>query len=209
MRYCIIALCLFLAGCGTHYRVTVDSLQGELPDPQANTYCLLPGNTGVEQDDLLFRDVARTLVPAFTARGYRVVEQCAEAGHIARIAYWEEQPRTIVRTGTVRRTKPVRVRDGRYRTRIEYISVEEPTISTSTTYGASLLITAFSQLPSGEGKQVWRTSVTCFGAEGSFRTLLKGVIPVLESTLGTRTEGDRQFDVLVNDKGETSLDEIY
>lgn len=211
--FCIgIVLICALSGCGTYYRVSVDSLNADPAQTQQRTYCLLPGNDGVGEDDLLFRDIARTLTPAFTAQGFDVVLPGDASGATrascmeARIEYWEEEPQTTLQEETVRRSHPVRVRDGKHKDRIEYVTIEEPVLKVHTNYRATLLITAMA--PKDEKRQLWRTSVTCSGPVDSFRTLLQAMIPALKLTLGKQSSRERFFEVFVSDDGDISIDEL-
>ena len=202
-RLSAVLLGLLLSGCGSYYTVSVDSLRDDELAAEAATCFLEPGNQGGSEDDLLFREVARTLEPAFRAQGYTVVSKRAEAQSIARITYWEEEPRTTLETTTIRRTEPVILRDGK-KERVEYISVEEPSVSMRTVYTVKLLVEA----RRCDGKQIWRTLVSGSGSVGDFRTLLASMVPVLPRTLGTRTNGLRIFEVCVEDGSNISVEEI-
>ena len=202
-RLSAILLGLLLSGCGSYYTVSVDSLRDDGLAVEAAACFLEPDNEGVSEDDLLFREVARTLEPAFLAQGYAVVSKRSEAQSIARITYWEEEPRTTLETATIRRTEPVILRDGK-KERVEYITVEEPTVSMRTVYTVRLLV----ETRRCDGKQIWRTFVSCSGSVGDFRTLLASMAPLLPRTLGTRTNGIRTFEVFVEDGGKLSVEEI-
>ncbi len=208
--FCLAAvlLCALLSGCGSYYTVSVDSLRDDGLAAGADAYFLEPGNEGVSEDDLLFREIARTLEPAFLTQGYTVVSDRSQAKGIARISYWEEEPITTLESGTTRRSVPVVVRDKRNKSHVEYVDVEEPTITTRTTYTAKLLIEAYASKRGGTGKQIWRTSVACSGDAGDFRTLFMGMTPVLPRILGTQTYGVRKFEVFVEDGGKVSVEEI-
>lgn len=81
----LLGCALLISGCGTYYKVSVDSLrESQLPaQAQANSqiptharaqaYRLVPGNPDTTDDDLLFREVCRMLGPAFAAQGFRVI----------------------------------------------------------------------------------------------------------------------------------------
>lgn len=202
-RLSAVLLGLLLSGCGSYYTVSVDSLREDGFAADATACFLEPGNEGVSEDDLLFREVVRTLEPAFLAQGYTVVSRRSEAQSIARITYWEEEPYTTLETETIRRTEPVVLRDGK-KERVEYITVEEPTVSTRTVYTMRLLV----ETRRCDGKQIWRTFVSCSGSAGGFRTLLASMAPVLPRTLGTRTNGTRTFEVFMEDGGKLSVEEI-
>ena len=87
---------------------------------------------------------------------------------------------------------------------MEYISVEEPSVSMRTVYTVKLLVEA----RRCDGKQIWRTLVSGSGSVGDFRTLLASMVPVLPRTLGTRTNGLRIFEVCVEDGSNISVEEI-
>lgn len=198
---------LFLSGCGTYYNVSVDSLRSEAYDSSQVSYYLEPGNENIEEDDLLFREVARQLEPAFAIHGYQVVSNRSEAQNIARISYWEEDPEVTVQTGTRTTSQPVILRDGK-KERVEYVQVEEPTVTTVTTYSAGMLIEAYEKSASGKtGKPIWRTSVTCSAGHDDFRDLLARMTPVLSRMLGTHTQGRQHFEVFVEDKGQVTVTE--
>lgn len=201
-------LAVLLSGCGSYYTVSVDSLRDDGLAAGADAYFLEPGDESVSEDDLLFREIARMLEPAFLAQGYRVVSDRSQARGIARISYWEEEPITTLETGTTQRSVPVVVRDKKNRKHVEYVSVDEPTVTTRTIYTAKLLIETYASKQGGTGKQIWRTSVACSGSAEDFRTLLASMAPVLPRILGTQTYGVRKFEVFVEDSGKISVDEI-
>lgn len=200
-------LTLLLPGCGTYYNVTVDSLRADEADP-AGTYCLTPGNETIREDDLLFRDVAGRLEPAFVHRGFRVVDDCAQAQNIAAISYQLNEPDVRVSTGTRFVSKPVVLWDGR-KNHVEYVSVEEPTVTTTTTYSASIIVEAYRLDRGGksrEGQPLWRTEATCAsGSISDFRNLLAGMVPVLSESLGGRTQGAEGYEVYIEDNGKVSV----
>ncbi len=200
-------MCMLLSGCGTYYTVSVDSLRSDGYESHQGKYYLEPGNENVGEDDLLFRTVAKQLEPAFAIHGYNVVSSRSEAQNIARISYWEEEPQVTVQTGTRTTSQPVILRDGK-KERVEYVQVEEPTLTTVTTYTAGMLIEAYEKSAKGKaGKPIWRTSATCSAGHDDFRDLLARMTPVLSRMLGTHTPGRLQFEVFVEDKGQVTVTE--
>ena len=195
---------LLLAGCGSYYHVSVDSLR-DVQQPSGTRYLLVPGNEGVEESDLLFREVVRQMTPAFQSKGYSIVENEKDADNVAKVSYWMEEPRVRIDTSTVTRSYPVVVGRGKYR-HVEYVYVDEPVVSSTTVYSANLLIEAYegsSKQPLG--RQVWRTALRCSGGTEDFRTLLFSITRVLPSVLGTESRGMQQYQVFLGEDGEIEV----
>lgn len=202
----LVLMCLFLSGCGVAYTVSVSSLSADVPVAETSPCFLESAMPDMTEDDLLFREVARMLRPAFAAKGLAVTEERAAARSLVRVAFRKEQPQIRLETGTVQRSKPVVVRDGK-KERIEYVTVEEPTLSTRTIYSAVLRVEAFAVTQEGMGRQIWRTEATCAGPVDDLATLLERMAPVLPGLLGGQSRGLRRFEVCVDDNGKISVDE--
>ena len=114
MRLVLLLCALLLTGCGTYYNVSVDSLR-DMQQPSGTVYVMQPGNQGVSESDLLFREVVRQITPAFRARGYTVVDDMKRADNVAVVSYWMDEPRVYVGTDTITRSYPVVVGRGKYR----------------------------------------------------------------------------------------------
>ncbi len=201
---CLVFLTVLLSGCGTYYTVSVDSLRDDRAAAGVRSFFPEPADKHVSADDLQFREVVQMLEPAFLAQGCTLENNRSRADGVARISFWEEEPRVTMETRTVSRSQPVILRDGK-KERVEYIRVEEPTLETHTTYTAKLLVEAFA--PPRSGKQIWRTLVTCSSSSGTLRTLLDAMRPVLPGILGTRTQRIRTFEVCIEDDGTVSVKE--
>ncbi len=203
-RLLLLFSALLLAGCGSYYHVSVDSLR-DVQQPAGTRYLLVPGNEGVEESDLLFREVVRLVTPAFQAKGYTIVTDENAADNIAKISYWMEDPRVRIDTSTVTRSYPVVVGRGPYR-HVEYVYVDEPVVSSTTIYSANLLLEGYegaSKQPLG--RQVWRTALRCSAGTEDFRTLLFSITRVLPSVLGTESRGMQQYQVFLGEDGEIEV----
>ena len=204
LRLLLLFAVLLLSGCGTTYTVSVDSLRDTQP-PSGNVYSVSPGNEGVSESDLLFKEVVRKVAPAFRARGYVIAEQGQQADNAAVISYWMDEPRVHIDTSTVTRSYPVVVGRGRYR-HVEYVYVDEPVVNSTTIYSANLLIEAYALTPEGtKGRQIWRTSLRCSGLTEDFRTLLFSMVQVLPKVMGTQSNGLRHYEVFLGDDGEIEV----
>lgn len=201
-------LCLTLSGCGTYYTVTIDSLRAEQADDHKGTCFLESGMAGVEDDDLFFQEICRMIAPAFWARGYTIVHARAEAQSVVSVSYEENEPAVTMEQGTEYRKIPVILRNGR-KDRVEYVTVEKPTVTVRTTYSARMLLNARVASATGKGASLWRTEVTCSSdTTTDMRTLLINTLPVLQNSLGRRTDGVRKYDVFVDDNGKVTVDEL-
>lgn len=201
--FLVLSLVGLLSGCGNYYTVNVDSLcDTEISD--RGTYIIRPEDEQMREDDLFFKDVVNMIQPAFSARGYRVVSDEAQADRIALVEWWEGEPEITVETRTERRSVPVVTRKGK----VEYIWIDEPDISTRTVYSAHMLIKGLALNKDGKpGQQIWRTAVRCTSGINNFRGMLRYMAIPLSGTLGTRTDSVRTFEVFVGDDGKISVSE--
>lgn len=214
--FCLVLLCMVLAGCGTTYRVSVDTLRAPDIPPEyiAAPLCFVPGNVATAPDDLLFLDVTSMLRPVFEAHQYTVLDAPdtpdpqgklgkpdREAALRVRVSYSEGEPVTVVTTGVQYRQQPVF-----YRGRTRYVTVEEPTINTYTTYNAQMLLEAFANTPQGApGRQLWRIALKSSSADDNFRQLLSSMMPALNEALSAPGAGLQRYDVTRRDKGQASV----
>ncbi|WP_295640912.1 hypothetical protein [uncultured Mailhella sp.] len=204
MRLFLLLCALLLTGCGTYYNVSVDSLR-DAQQPSGTVYFMQPGNEGVSESDLLFREVVRQITPAFRARGYAVVDDIKNADNVAVVSYWMDEPRVHIDTDTITRTHPVVVGRGRYR-HVEYVYVDEPVVTSTTIYTANLLIEAYVLTPDKkQDRQIWRTSLRCSSGNEDFRTLMFSMAQVLPGVMGTQSNGLRQFEVFLGNDGEIEV----
>lgn len=204
MRLFLLLCALLLTGCGTYYNVSVDSLR-DTEQPSGTVYIMRPGNEGVSESDLLFREVVRQITPAFRARGYAVVDDMKNADNVAVVSYWMDEPRVHVDTDTVTRSYPVMVGRGKYR-HVEYVHVDEPVVTSTTIYTANLLLEAYALTPDKkQDRQIWRTSLRCSSGNEDFRTLIFSMAQVLPGVMGTQSNGLRQFEVFLGNDGEIEV----
>ncbi|MBQ4132757.1 MAG: hypothetical protein IJD04_03355 [Desulfovibrionaceae bacterium] len=197
----LLCLFLFLAGCTNSYTVKVDSLS-DFSASSNGPYWIEPGNPQTSPNDLLFREVARLLEPVFAARGYAIAQSRSDARNIARVSYWESPPRTIVETGT----------EYDYKTFVDWegeahqVYVEEPTITSYTVYTANLRIEGYAGMDKN-AVQIWRTSASTSSLTPDFRTMLARMIPALQGTLGTHTDGMRSFEIQLEDNDKIRIED--
>ncbi len=204
MRLFLLLCALLLSGCGTYYNVSVDSLR-DAQQPSGTVYVMQPGNDGVHESDLLFREVVRQITPAFRARGYTVVDDLKKADNVAVVSYWMDEPRVHVGTDTITRSYPVVVGHGRYR-HVEYVYVDEPVVTSTTVYTANLLLEAYAlKSDKTRDRQIWRTSLRCSSGNEDFRTLLFSMAQVLPSVMSTQSNGLRHFEVFLGNDGEIEV----
>lgn len=204
MRLVLLLCALLLTGCGTYYNVSVDSLR-DMQQPSGTVYVMQPGNQGVSESDLLFREVVRQITPAFRARGYTVVDDMKRADNVAVVSYWMDEPRVHVGTDTITRSYPVVVGRGKYR-HVEYVYVDEPIVTSTTIYTANLLIEAYALThDKKQDRQIWRTSLRCSSGNEDFRTLIFSMAQVLPSVMGTQSNGLRHFEVFLGNDGEIEV----
>ena len=204
MRLFLLLCARLLTGGGTYYNVSVDSLR-DAQQPSGTVYFMQPGNEGVSESDLLFREVVRQITPAFRARGYAVVDDRKNADNVAVVSYWMDEPRVHIDTDTITRTHPVVVGRGRYR-HVEYVYVDEPVVTSTTIYTANLLIEAYVLTPDKkQDRQIWRTSLRCSSGNEDFRTLMFSMAQVLPGVMGTQSNGLRQFEVFLGNDGEIEV----
>lgn len=208
IRALYLTLCLFIAGCGTTYTVSVNSLAADIPLPPESTCFLESAMPGVNERDLLFREVAHMLEPALAFQGLTVTDDLSTASIVVRIAYAEGSPIVTWETESMTVQKPVYIRANN-KTKVEYVSVEEQRLVSRTSYNASLLVDAYLKEPNNlPGDPLWKTAVTCSGPENDLQTLLKTMAPVLSNTLGARNSRVRNFEVYVEDNGAVTVDEV-
>ena len=204
MRLVLLLCALLLTGCGTYYNVSVDSLR-DMQQPSGTVYVMQPGNQGVSESDLLFREVVRQITPAFRARGYTVVDDMKRADNVAVVSYWMDEPRVYVGTDTITRSYPVVVGRGKYR-HVEYVYVDEPIVTSTTIYTANLLIEAYALThDKKQDRQIWRTSLRCSSGNEDFRTLIFSMAQVLPGVMGTQSNGLRHFEVFLGNDGEIEV----
>lgn len=204
VRLLLLFSVFLLAGCGTHYNVTVDSLR-DMQQPSGTVYVAQPGNEGISSTDLLFREVVRQITPSFRAKGYSLVDNMKDADNVAVVTYWMDEPRVHISTDTVTRSYPVVVGRGRYR-HVEYVYVDEPVVSSRTIYTANLLIEAYSLTQDKkQDRQIWRTSLRCSSGNEDFRTLLFSMVQVLPTVMATQSNGLRHYEVFIGEDGEIEV----
>lgn len=204
LRLLLLLSAFLLAGCGTYYNVSVDSLR-DTQQPSGNVYVMRPGNEGVSESDLLFREVVRQITPAFRARGYNIVDDIRQADNVAVVSYWMDEPRVHIGTDTITRAQPVVVGYGRYR-HIEYVYVDEPVVTSTTIYTANLLVEAYTlTADKKQDRQIWRTSLRCSSGNEDFHTLMFSMAQVLPGVMGTQSNGLRQFEVFLGNDGEIEV----
>ena len=207
LRLLLLLSAFLLSGCGTYYHVSVDSLR-DTQQPPNTVYVIRPGNEGVSDSDLLFREVVRQVTPSFRARGYTVVDDIKDAGNIAVLSYWMEDPRVHISTDTVMRSYPVVVGRGRYR-HVEYMYVDEPVVTSTTIYTANLLIEAYTLTEDKkQDRQIWRTALRCSAGTEDFHTLLFSMVQVLPSVMGTQSNGLRRYEVFFGEDGEIQVTDL-
>ena len=207
VRLLLLFSAVLLAGCGTRYNVAVDSLR-DTQQPAGTVYAAQPGNEGVSNTDLLFREVVHQITPSFRAKGYTLVNDMKDTDNLAVITYWMDEPRVHVNTDTVTRSYPVMVGRGRYR-HVEYVYVDEPVVTSTTIYTANLLIEAYTLTgDKKQDRQIWRTSLRCSSGNEDFRTLLFSMVQVLPSVMATQSNGLRHYEVFISEDGEIEVKDM-
>ena len=207
LRLLLLFSTVLLAGCGSYYNVSVDSLR-DTQQPSGTVYVVTPGNEGVSQSDLLFREVLRQITPSFRSRGYTIVDDITKADNVAVISYWMEDPRVHIDTDTITRSHPVLVGRGKYQ-RIEYVYVDEPVVTSTTIYTANLLLEAYTlTADKKQDRQIWRTALRCSSDTEDFHTLLFSMVQVLPSVLGTQSNGLKQYEVFLGNDGEIEVTDM-
>lgn len=204
LRLLLLFSAFLIAGCGSYYNVSVDSLR-DAQQPAGTIYVVQPGNDGVSQSDLLFREVLRQITPSFQARGYSIVDDIKKADNVTVVSYWMEEPRVHIATDTITRSYPVMVGRGRYQ-RIEYVYVDEPVVTSTTVYTANLLLEAYSLTADKQrDRQIWRTALRCSSGTEDFHTLLFSMVQVLPSVLSTQSNGLKRYEVFLGNDGEIQV----
>lgn len=202
---CIVLLlfAMALSGCGTHYAVSVDSLCDSQP-PSGPNCLLVPGNEGVTDKDLVFREIASLVAPAIKAKGWNVILNRDAAQTLVKVHWWQEEPRTVTDVTYVTRSYPVYVRRGRYR-HVEYVYYDDPVVTTYTVYTANLLLEGW-ELDKGRetGRQVWRTALRSSGVSDDLRGRIFTMVQVLPLVLGTGSGGLQRYTVVLDD-GEVRI----
>ncbi|MBQ3058811.1 MAG: hypothetical protein IJD16_00640 [Desulfovibrio sp.] len=200
---CLALLCSFvlLTGCGSYHQVQVDSLRA--PEAASGPCLLVAGETGMPDDELIFQEVCRLLTPALIDAGYPPVKD-PSALMLTRLSFWQEEPETVYYTSYESRYKPI-TRKGK----TEHILVEEPVLESYTNYTAILLLECHVRSHKGTlGPQLWRTKVRVIGPVNDFRSLVSSAALALQGgVLASQSQGQRYFEVSVNDKGERSVKE--
>ncbi len=162
---------------------------------------------GTVEQDLLFREVGNMLQPALAFHGINLTDD-ANAPCVIRLSYWQNAPELTLEETTVTVQKPVLLHDGK-KSRVGYVHVQEPALRTRTTYSAGLMAEAYVKAANGSlGEQMWKTTVTCYGPQNDFRTLLHQMAPALPGALATQSQGLRRFEVYVEDGGATTVKEL-
>ena len=220
MKYITIAIlfCIFLLnGCSTlshigssRFYVAVDSLATSNA-PLKKTYLLLPGNSGVTEADLQFKEYATYLKRVLEQKGYIYASSKEEADLAVYLSYGIGDPEVYqysyneptwgysgylrARTHVVTET----TKDGEkiYRSYVTYAPTYGITgyttyVGSKTVYNRFAVITAFEydQLKKEEEKEVqlWKTTITSTGASDDLRrifpVLMAASIPYLATDTG-------------------------
>ncbi|NLD36068.1 MAG: hypothetical protein GX654_04285 [Desulfatiglans sp.] len=210
---CILALC----GCSTlsnfgraRFSIAVDSLAASGADSK-KTYLLLPGNQGVTEADLQFKEYAEYLKRVLNKKGYVYTESKDDADVAIYLAYGMGDPETHLYSYDM----PVWGRTGYYasRTRVAETTTDGKTsyrtyttytpsygfigynsyIDSVTTYMRFAVITAYdySQFKKDETEvQLWKTTVSSTGTTDDLRRifpmLMAASIPYLATDTGRK-----------------------
>jgi len=202
---------LLLVGCATlnktHFVVEVDSLARDEAG-NAESYILLPGNEGVEINDLQFQEYARYLIRALASRGYELAEHAEDAELAIIMSYGIGDPKTHQYTYSL----PVWGQTGVSSSHTSGTATafgNSATYSGTTTntpkYGitgytagvgsvtsyfryAHIVAYDFSEYRKTEEEiQLWRTSLTSSGSSGDLRRVFPILISAAVPHLGTNT----------------------
>jgi hypothetical protein len=103
---CLLVLA-FLAGCGpTHHAVHVSALRD--PALVGRTYWLMPGQSGVDENQLEYRAFAALAERALRARGYQPVGRTIEPHLVIYFDYGIGRPAPDRRPAPFRKVRPTR-----------------------------------------------------------------------------------------------------
>ncbi|MBK8163428.1 MAG: hypothetical protein IPK65_09865 [Gammaproteobacteria bacterium] len=215
LRIVFFSALMVLSGCATvglqpQYHVEVDSLASS-EAKEKHTYLLLPGNEGVEWEDLQFQEFAMYLMRALNSQGFIATDKAEDADVAIVLSYGIGDPREHQYSYAL----PVWGKTGissshTYGTATSYgnsvnysgTTTYTPTygvtgyttqIGSVTTYYRYALITGYdfkAFKDSNKQIQLWRTTITSTGSSGDLRQvfpiLIGAAIPYLASNTGKK-----------------------
>jgi len=209
MRRAYIAATLLLAGCAAkpEYLVTIDAISSGEHERKSN-YVLLSGNKDVPVDDLQFKEFAKYIHRALTARGFSQVGNISEAEIAIFLLYGIGDPQEHYYTYS----RPIWGQTGvssSSTTGTMNLFGNTGTYSGTTTYTPTYGITGFSSgvgsyvtyfryitlsacdvtryLATKKPNEVWRTSVTSTGSCGDLRSVFPILVAAAWEYIGENT----------------------
>lgn len=187
----------------TKFVVSVDSYARADAKAKAK-YVLLPGNAGVEADDLQFQEFSKTLDTALASRGFVKVSDLSAAEVAILFSYRIGDPKSdqvsvdvpiFGQTGVIGATTVGNVsRSGAYSSSTTYtpafgITGYTSSMTSYTTYTRTSMIGAYDATAYSQGKpvQVWRTSMVSTGSSGDLRRVMPFLVQAATPYLATDT----------------------
>lgn len=208
---------LLLTGCATRYPVSVDALADLTAGMGTRSYVFVSDTPGVEEGDLLYKEMASEIEPLLGAKGYRRVESPAEAdlqigirGYLSDAmtksvtrsepVYLDTWPRTRVVATPVLSSegKVVRYVYSRVylpsRSFAGYVDREQQLI----VHDKILRLSAARRGEDGQfSDQVWTIRALNRSESTDFRSILPILLEAMEPYIGEQTEGEVWVEVKV------------
>lgn len=188
-------------GCTT-FNVSTDSLSS--PNSPGNRVLILPGESEIDADDLLFQEFAADVALALERQGFVVVDALDDADQAVFLSYGISDPQT--RTVSVPQFGRTGVSSANTTGTISSYG-NSSSFSGTTTYNYNYGITGYSNvqrtqytrlvvltaydvhkfLESENMVQIWRTTIVSTGSSGDLRRVFPVLIGTAEDLIGTNT----------------------
>lgn len=216
LRVIVLIGCLIIvAGCATHYSVSVSSLKGST-ESVGSTVFIYPGDPSLNPSDLLYQEFAGQVAFALESQGFDVVTEPTDADQVVFLTYGISDPqtqsiaipqygRTGVRssstTGTLN-VNPGQVQ-GHSTTTYQYdYGITGYTQTQRTVYTRMVLLYAYDWdhfLQTEQMTALWQTQMVSTGSSGDIRRVFPYLIAAAEPHLGRNTSQAVSVTIREND----------
>lgn len=203
----LLVMSVILTGCATFFDVSINSFNTS-SSSRLKKFYVLPGEKGVTEEDLQFREAKQYLGKALVSKGYKAVEKIADAEIIVFLQYGIGEPKTQTDSYTV----PILGQTGggtSYVNATSYGSggirtvsgtvTQQPTFGVTgyssgtvsrTTFGRWMRVEAVDYAEFAQTrtvKSVWETRIISVGRSGDIREVIPVMIGAGTKHLGENT----------------------